>query len=258
MIHNFLNMAHRGASKYLPDNSFESFDKAIADKADMLEMDVRKTSDGELILYHDWLVVTGKREEPDFRIPRLASHVSYKEYQNLYNDLVLTPIRLEDILRRYGEHIKLNIELKAGGYEKDVIVMLEKYDLCDRVILSSFIPWVIKNINVINNRIKTGWIIGQEQVLLLNRLARPGAFYIFNKLLATSVHLQSEIITQPVVEQFHNRNIPVYGWTVDDKAELLRLIKIGVDGIITNCPDRLHSILNSDPLQKDDTVKSNT
>ena len=53
MKHDVLVIAHRGASDLLPDNTLESFDRAILEKADMLELDVRKTADGELVLFHD-------------------------------------------------------------------------------------------------------------------------------------------------------------------------------------------------------------
>lgn len=246
MANQVLNIAHRGASEHLPDNTLESFDRALAENADMIELDVRKTIDGKLVLFHDWTVNTQSVGSPDFNIPKLVSHVSSNELQEHCRRNGYKLAMLDETLERFGNRLDINIELKAGGYEKDVVDLVNKHSLVDRVIVSSFFPWIIKKIKNYDNRFKAGWIIGQEQVILLNRLARPIVSLLFNKIEADSAHFHYEIITPAVVKHFHLRQIPIFAWTVNDENIFNQLIEIGVDGIITNRPRVLHSILQKE------------
>jgi glycerophosphoryl diester phosphodiesterase len=115
-------------------------------------------------------------------------------------------------------------------------------------VLSSFAPWVVKKIKDLDSGLKTGWIVGQERVLKANRLARWLMSWIFDELGADSAHLHYEILTPEVVARFQSRNIPVYAWTVNNIDRMKYLIEIGIDGIITNRPGTLRSILNGDAI----------
>jgi len=242
MKHKILIIAHRGASDLLPDNTIESFDQALLDKADMLELDVRKTSDGHLVLYHDWYMRLAGNSYRLQGLSRPASHASFNQLYDCCQSKGFQLTTLDEVLARYGTKIIINIELKAGGYEKEVINFVRKYDLTESVVLSSFFPWVIMKIKDIDSRIKTGWIVGQEQILSANKLARAILGFIFKKVKADSAHFQYEIITPEIIQKFHERDIPIYTWTVNDSTIMNQLIGLGVDGIITNKPGQLYSI----------------
>jgi glycerophosphoryl diester phosphodiesterase len=239
-----LNIAHRGASEHLPDNTIASFDQALLENADMIEFDIRKTADGEIVLFHDWYAGINFNEKPNLNYPRLVSHLAFKDLAHFCENNGFRLATLSEVLNRYGNRIDLNIELKAGGYEKEVVDLLYKFNMNGRVVLSSFFPWVIKKIKDIDPKIKTGWIIGQEQVILLNRLARPMVSLLFKNLQAESAHLHYEIITPAIIQHFHSRRIPIYAWTVNEIGIMQMLIKMGIDGIITNRPGTLDSVLN--------------
>jgi glycerophosphoryl diester phosphodiesterase len=257
MKHDVLVIAHRGASDLLPDNTIESFDRALVEKADMLELDVRKTSDGQLVLYHDWYMKPVDNSYRNQGFSKPASHASYSQlYDCCLNDGFQLAI-LEDVLARYGGKISINIELKAGGYEKEVVDLVHKYDLAGSVVLSSFFPWVIMKLKDIDSEIKTGWIVGQEQVLSVNRLARTILGFIFKKVKAHSAHFHYEIITPEIIYKFHRWEVPIYAWTVNDIDIMKHLIELGVDGIITNKPGQLYSILNGKPASEPKTKSQN-
>jgi len=246
MEYQILNIAHRGASEYLPDNTIESFDRALVEKADMIELDVRKTADGELVLFHDWYVRTEPRSLPDLSIPTPISHIRFEDLQDHCEIEGYRLATLKEVLERYNDRIDINIELKAGGYEREVIDLVNKFDLADQVVLSSFFPWVLKKIKDIDAGIKAGWIIGQEQVVLLNRLGRLFVYLLFKITEADSAHLHYEMVTPNVVKHFHARQIPIYTWTVNRTDVMKRLIEMGVDGIITDRPAVLNSILKQE------------
>ncbi|MCD6162058.1 MAG: glycerophosphodiester phosphodiesterase [candidate division Zixibacteria bacterium] len=246
MANQVLNIAHRGASEYLPDNTLESFDRALAENADMIELDVRKTIDGKLVLFHDWTVNIPSAGSPDTNIPKLVSHASSTKLQESCQRNGYRLAMLDETLEHFGGRLDINIELKAGGYEKDVVDLVNEFGLVDSVIISSFFPWIIKKIKNYDNRFKAGWIIGQEQVILLNRLARPIVSLLFDKIEADSAHFHYEIITPAVIKHFHLRQIPIFAWTVNNEHIFSYLIDMGVDGIITDRPGVLHSILQKE------------
>lgn len=254
MKRDILNIAHRGASAFLPDNTIESFDQALIEKADMIEMDVRKTADGGIVLFHDWYVKPYRINPLDFSVTRPVSHISFKELSDFCEIEGFRLTSLDEVLQRFGGRIDMNIELKAGGYEYEVLNLVKKYNLTGHVVLSSFFPWIIKKLKDIDNNIKTGWIAGQEQVVYLNRLARPWVEPVFNITGADSVHLHYEIITSGLVRRFQSRSVPVYVWTVDDINIMRRLMGLNVDGIITNKPGQLYSLLNGQPVVEEITL----
>ncbi|OQX91678.1 MAG: hypothetical protein B6D58_06845 [candidate division Zixibacteria bacterium 4484_95] len=258
MKKNVLNIAHRGASAFLPDNTIESFKQALVEKADMIELDIRKTADGEIVLFHDWYVKPDRFGSSDFSITRPVSHISFKELSEFCEMKGFGLASLKEILQQFGGYIDINIELKAGGYEYEVLDLVKKYNLKDSILISSFFPWVIKKVKDIDRDIKTGWIAGQEQIIYLNRLVRPWIRLLFKMTGADTVHLHSEIVTAEVIRRFHFYNIPVYAWTVDNISAMHWLIELDVDGIITNRPGQLYSLLNDKPLTEETIILSNS
>lgn len=231
-------VGHRGASAYKPDNTMESFRQAVNDGADMIELDVRKTIDGVLVLYHDWYL------NSDFGVSKPAAIATFDELSaySLTRGTRLTT--LDEVLGELSDKIPLNIELKAGGYEQDVLNVIGRYKMAAGFVLSSFFPWVILKLKSLDSRIKTGWIVGQEQVLFLNQFGGPPVELLFGLMKAESVHLHYKIITAGLIKRFHTRGISVQAWTVDDIDISSKLISYDIDAIITNKPGQLRAYLD--------------
>jgi glycerophosphoryl diester phosphodiesterase len=233
-----LVVGHRGASAYLPDNTLESFRQAIADNADMIELDVRKTADGELVLYHDWYL------DSEFGVSKPAALSTFDELAAYCLTRGIRLTTLDEVLAEFATKIPLNIELKAGGYEQDVLAVLSRYNMSAGFVLSSFFPWVILKLKSLDNGVKTGWIVGQEQVLFLNQFGGPPVELLFGLMKAESVHLHYKIITAGLVRHFHERGFSVQAWTVDNIEITKKLIDYGIDAIITNKPGQLRAFLD--------------
>jgi glycerophosphoryl diester phosphodiesterase len=238
MVNNLSVIGHRGASAFLPDNTIESFQQALTDGADLIELDVRKTADDQLVLYHDWYA------KSEFGGSKPVAMVTYSELSSFGRRNGFDLTLFEDVLRNFAGKLGLNIELKAGGYEREALDMVYKYDMAREVVFSSFFPWVILKLKSLDGAIKTGWIVGQEQVLFFNRFGGPLVEMLFGLMRAESIHLHYKIITAKLVQNFHSEGIPVYAWTVDDVELMKELIKIDIDGIITNRPGQLRALLN--------------
>lgn len=241
-----LVIAHRGASAHLPDNTIESFDQALLEKADMIEMDVRQTADGCLVMYHDRYIPSTRSSLPEAGAARAVSHVSFEKFRLACEERGFKPALLDEVLCRYAGRIALNIELKTGGAEREIVGLVRKYGMEENVIFSSFAPWVVKKLKSIDNSLRVGWIVGQERLLKANQAARILLKNLFMRLDANTIHINHEAITPDILERFHGLNVPVYAWTVDDPERMSYLIGLGVDGIITNEPALLRSIMNSE------------
>lgn len=239
MQNNITIVGHRGASAYLPDNTIESLEQAFREKADMVEFDVRQTRDGELVLFHDWNITTGE----GLALP--VASVDYGELKRQCKAEGFELARLEDVLILFGGKLKLNIELKAGGYEEATVEMVARYVDPEEVVFSSFFPWVILKLKHLDRTLRTGWIIGQEQVLFMNRLGAPFVGNLFKLCRADAAHLHYNIITRRLIDKLSHQGVPVYAWTIDDFRIASHLVEIGVEGIITNRPGDLKAYLQA-------------
>lgn len=122
-------VAHRGASAEAPENTLEAFERAIEIGADMIEFDVRRASDGRLVISHDPI------REPAHQLPTL-----------------------EDTLRLTQNKIQLDVELKEPGLERDAIRLLLRYFQLDQFCVTSFLAPVLRETRAIHRSIRTGLI----------------------------------------------------------------------------------------------------
>jgi glycerophosphoryl diester phosphodiesterase len=121
-------VAHRGASREAPENTLAAFAKAIEIGADMIEFDVRRASDGTLVISHN-------------RVRKAA----------------LLPT-LEDTLRLTQGRIQLDVELKEPGCERDAIELLLQYFPLSDFCITSFLPAVLHQVRAIHPGVRTGFI----------------------------------------------------------------------------------------------------
>ena len=122
-------VAHRGASAEAPENTPEAFRRAIEVGADMIEFDVRRATDGRLIVSHDPI------REPPVQVPTL-----------------------EETLRLVQGRIQLDVELKEPGCERDAIDLLLRYFTLDNFCITSFLAPALRETRVIHPDVRTGLI----------------------------------------------------------------------------------------------------
>ncbi len=230
-------IAHRGASAYAPENTMASFEKARELGADMIELDIHRTLDGHIVVIHDpdtdrtTGVVNKIRfmKLSDIRKLDAGSWMSEK----FKDERIPT---LYEVLKWAKDKIQVNIEIKSDGCEKKVVKMVEKLDMTDQVIVSSFHHEYLLKIKELNPEIHTGALVGdinsKADLDKIIEACRPDA-----------VNPRYIAVTRTIVKAAHKRGLAVNVYTVDDPVTMKRLIKYGVDGIITNYPDVLDGIL---------------
>jgi len=243
---NVINIAHRGASGqgHAPENTLSAFRQAIEIGVDVLECDVHSTKDGHLVVIHDGNLkrttdVTGVVEEMTLDEVKKADAGSWFD-PRFAGECIPTLRELLELAK--GKAITL-IEVKPENITDKVISEIKSMEAeCD-VIVQSFHPNVVKVAQEINPQIPRALLIGGK--ILVKRV--PAIMKLIQSAAEIGVgalHLSSRIITSTLVEESHRRGISVWAWTVDDEAETKALSAMGVDGITSNYPRRLKTVIS--------------
>jgi glycerophosphoryl diester phosphodiesterase len=232
-------VAHRGASGYAPENTLSAMKKAIEMKSYMSELDVQETADGEIILLHD------KSLKRTTGVDKNIWEMNYADLKGLdvgswYSaDYKNEPIpTLQEVISLVKGKMKLNIELKANKHEKKLaersLKIVEDNNFLDQVVFTSFKFDEIRKIREINKDAKVGYIFGQL----------PEDVDVFTE----DIHLLSvnyKTVDENFMKMAKASGKEVAVWTVNKKEDMERMIKLGVNEIITNYPDRLVELLNN-------------
>jgi len=215
--------AHRGASRAHRENTIEAFLAAGEMGAHMVELDVRRTADGALVVHHD-PVIEGSGAIIDLPAARLPSHVP----------------SLDEALDACAG-MEVNVEIKSDRKEIDydpgqwaagaVEALLQARGDADRMLVSSFDLDTIDAVHAAAPGIRTGFLYVVTRRLPAAQVARVAdAGHV-------AIHPHHRSVTRALVAAAHTRGLSVNTWTVDDPARMRALAALGVDTIITNVPD---------------------
>jgi glycerophosphoryl diester phosphodiesterase len=216
-------VAHRGAPKRARENTIASFLAAVSIGADMVELDVRKTGDGVLIVFHDpWFSRKTRR-------PAIAG-LTYKNISMRAAKKKFKVPTLEEALRVLSGKIMLNIELKERGFEEEALRQVRSFFPTDKFIMTSFDPAIIAAVNSAGADITTGLILATAKDLARCAMTSAGVLAPEKRLFEGQRRFFSDAKKQ-------GKRIAV--WTVDNASQLSRLlVDPVVDAVITNYPDR--------------------
>jgi glycerophosphoryl diester phosphodiesterase len=201
-----LLLGHRGARAFtpIPENSFASFDLAIKHGCDGFEFDVRLTGCGRALVCHN---------------PKIGSVTVSRARANQLRDLP----QLEEVIERYGNRVFLDIELKVRGLEPKVLAALRNYRPQRDHVVSSFIPDVVLELKTRSAAIPIGIICEKR-----SQLARwPG-------LPVEYVIAHESLVDEQLIAEVRKAGRRLFIWTVNDRNNMLRAAKWGVEGIISD------------------------
>ena len=222
-----LVLGHRGASAHAADNTIEAFEIALAHGADGVELDVRFTADGEVVLNHDADIgEMGPLIHHDFATLRSA----HPEVPTLDEALAV----LGDLL--------INVEIKNSPMDADfdathqmayaVTRWIAQHDIRDRVVVTSFNPDTVAAVRDTDATVVTGQLVhpGFDVAGQAEAIAAVGHTW-----LAPYV---SDVVAdaKTVIEAAHSAGLRVVVWTVDEPDDIALLAAAGVDGLISNDP----------------------
>ncbi|RRR74566.1 MAG: glycerophosphodiester phosphodiesterase [Candidatus Viridilinea halotolerans] len=228
-----LIIAHRGASGEAPENTLAAFALAQRQGADMLELDVRRSADDRLVVFHD---ATTERWNG---CARPVQACSLAELQQLAIGGERVPT-LEEVLDfAVTNHIALNIELKETGSATQCATLVRRFRLVEAVVVSSFYPQALHELRQVAPEIRRGYLMG---VRSWRPDVRCREFWPFFALRAVAAHAWHPYEGLPSLEwvlpRVRRAGYAVHVWTVDDPLRMRVLADLGASGIITNYPER--------------------
>lgn len=226
-INKKLIIAHRGAPSDGRENTIESFDRAIALGADMIEFDVRKTKDEVFIVYHDEFIQGNPVIESTFEaIGQIAKN------QGFHIPTV------EEVLRFARGKIKLDVELKEEGYEKEIVELISRYFEEDQFVITSFNDASLRTIKDNFPRMKVGLLLGKSGASLRTRASEFFPMKRCENARADFLGAHVKLLRFGFLERARRKNKPVIVWTVNNEETIWELLHDGrVYAIVTDRAD---------------------
>jgi glycerophosphoryl diester phosphodiesterase len=239
---------HRGASGVAPENTLPSFALAAALGAGYLELDVHATRDGEIVVLHDPELdrtTNGSgpvREQTWAALSRLDAgwHFSHDGHAFPYRGQGVRVPRLAEVVAGFPAH-GLNIEIKQGepAIVDAVLAVLRAGDGLDRTLLAAEHDEIMVAIRAaVGARVATGMSVA-DVLTFFDRLTRDdwsGYVPPGRALQVPPTHDGMEIVTPAFVTAAHRVGLEVHVWTINDPAEIARLLALGVDGVMSDLP----------------------
>ncbi len=237
-----LIIAHRGASQLAPENTIPAFEKAIEDRADLIELDYYHSVDGKLVVIHDKDLDRTTDAESVLGVKKQAvEKTTWAQFDRLdaggwfgakFKGTKIPT--LEQSLDSIQQGSVTLIERK-GGDAKTVVELLRQKKLVEEVIVQGFDWKYVKACHELEPALTLG-ALGSKEITKerLDEIEKTGAKIVVWK---------STDLEKSDIDQIHHRGFRAWCYTVNDAAETKRLLTIGIDGIITDDPGKLRSIV---------------
>ena len=232
-----LIFAHRGACRVAPENTLPAFQAAIDLGADGIELDVHYSSDGKLMVIHNRTL-----EATTNGSGRITAYTC-EELRNLDAGSYFAPQFvgthipiLDEVLVLCKGKLLMNIELKSletttANIGADVVAAVRAHDMADQVALSSFNPLALRRAKKAGPEIECALLTAPD----LPGWMRSGLTLRYSR--ASAVHPEFPMVDAAYMAWARKRKMPVRPWTVNEEADIRRMIELGVDAIITDVPD---------------------
>lgn len=224
-----LNIGHRGAMGHETENTISSIKKALELDVDMIEIDVFVIKSGEVVVFHDEVLdslTNAKGKIEDYNWEDLKKVIVTGNHK--------IPL-LEDVISTINKKTPLNIELKGSKTAKPVFDILttfyEKGWTKNNFNISSFLWEELENYRQLDTAISIGILTEENPLEAIN---------IAEKLNAQSINPWYKTLTSENIELIHKKGFKIYTYTVNEPDTIKQMIRLGVDGIFCNYPERLH------------------
>lgn len=250
-----LVIAHRGGAGLWPENTLYAFERAAAAGADVIETDVRVTKDGELIVLHDEDV--GRTTDGAGAVGSMTL-AELKKLDAAYRFSTdggrSFPLRGTGVsvptLREVFEalpRVRFNIEPKQGAplLAAPLCRLIRERGMTERVMVASFSGATLQEFRRECPEVATSAATDEvAHFLALQEAGLAASYSPAMQALQVPVRWGAlRVLTRDFVEAAHGRGLRVHAWTINDEGEMRRLVDMGVDGIMTDYPDRLLRVL---------------
>lgn len=224
-------ISHRGSRGYEPENTLISLKKGIALGCDFVEFDVRLTKDNEIILMHDSNL-------------KRTTGINLKVKSATLNDLKKTDVpTLEEVFKQFKGKTKFIVEIKELKATKKTIEIIKKHKVESDCIIISFKPKVLIESKKLFPELKTSYIWDITSRFRHNSYAK-NKFKFAKEIGCESIYPSSMNITKRFMQKARKYGLKVYTYLGNDPKKIKKLIKLGVDMIESDYPDRVIRELN--------------
>lgn len=220
-------ISHRGKIDLSsPENDLGGIEEAINLGVDMVEFDVRKTSDDVLICHHD-AEVNGIS----------VSNLTYESLK-ISNDQLC---KLDEVIFLCKGKVGVNLEIKEEGFETRVVNMLATYFSYENIYVTSFLPSVIRNVKCLDSKIISGLLLGDAM-----------SYQVFYKIIKEAISMEDfyyskadfiapyyKIYEMGLMRNFQKKGVPIQLWTVNELNLLKDLINSDIHSIVTDVPSKI-------------------
>ncbi len=228
--------AHRGARKYAPENTLPSFELAIAQGTDAIELDARLTADGQIVVFHDRMLdrtTNGTGRITEKSLAELRALDAGSPLSGKYRGTKI-PL-LEEVFEAVGKKTITNLEFKNHGPLGDLLVervceLVAKCGMQDRILFSSFDARNLRKARELMPRVPRGLLAYPH---LAGVWARSFGFS-FGEYAA--LHPSVGDVDSHAVQRVHRLGRRIHVWTVNQPVDMIHLKNWGADGIITDDP----------------------
>jgi glycerophosphoryl diester phosphodiesterase len=220
-----LILGHRGAAE-LPENTIPSFAKALENGAHGFELDVRQTADHKLVVVHGAVVGS-----------KAVQSSNYDEIRKLDNGFEV-PL-LEEVLKKFAQNAFLDIELKSVGFEQAAVDLIRSFGNAQTTLISAFDPETLSKVQDLFPDLQLGYIYNRTQ----DEEARHNCPI-------EVVIPQFRLASRELISEVHDEGLKVFAWTVNEEAEIERLLDLGVDGLITDYPEKVAAVVSRNSRKK--------
>lgn len=271
-----LNFAHQGGAREAPSNTLYAFKTAIEKGADVLEMDAHATKDGHLVVIHDATVDrttngSGRVDETTLAdlktldaafwwVPGEVTAVGQPAHEYVFrgvatnkteppdgysaNDFTVPTLR--EVLETFPD-VFLNIEIKATApetapYEKEFAELLREFGRTDDTMVGSFQAPALETFRRLAPEVSTSASPGEVEAFMTGS-GTPSGRVPYHALQVPPTYEGLTVVDRHFVEMAQEQYLAVHVWTVDDEEEMAHLLAVGVQGIMTDRPLVLESIL---------------
>lgn len=214
---------HRGASALEPENTIRAFERALAMGADGLEFDVQASADRVPVLIHD------RRLSRTTNGAGNVDEVSLTDLQKLDAGKSERIPTFEQALDAIGGQAHLDIEVKQGGIEREVLAVLHGHP-ASRWTISSFDWGILRTIRELDASAGL-WLLAMD--------VSEAVIDIAKQLAASGVALHAVALNEDSAKQLHGADLKIIIWTVNDVAEAKRCQELGAFGLCTDNPEAI-------------------
>jgi glycerophosphoryl diester phosphodiesterase len=218
-----LRIGHRGAKAYEPENTIRSFKKALEIGVNAVELDLRTTKDGQLVVIHDADV----KRTTDGK--GLVNELTLKEIKGFSAEKGEKIPTLKEALDFLDKKVKIIIEVKEAGVEKEVLAAVRENQLQKDVVIVSFLEEVLRKVKELDMEVETGLIYVRHKNPIKAALELKASYLLP---LYRFTHTAN-------VQKAHENGFKVIVWTINKQEEVAEYVKKGVDGIASDKPDIL-------------------